>query len=146
MAASGQTPTSYQYDAVSRLTRVEQGALFAALGYDDAGRRTSLGYSNGTATSYAYDLASRLTNITHDGSSGVIEALTYSYDAEGNRFMMNRAQGSASLVPDPVASASYDAANQQTTFAGATLQYDANGNLTNDGVNTYPVPRLLTIR
>jgi RHS repeat-associated protein len=36
-----------------------------------------------------------------------------------------------------VASATYDAANEQTTFAGATLQYDANGNLTNDGTNTY---------
>jgi YD repeat-containing protein len=50
MTANGQTPTTYHYDAASRLTRVEQGALFAALGYDDAGRRTSLGYSNGTTT------------------------------------------------------------------------------------------------
>jgi RHS repeat-associated protein len=41
------------------------------------------------------------------------------------------------LLPAAVASASYDAANEQTAFAGATLTYDNNGNLTNDGVNTY---------
>jgi RHS repeat-associated protein len=110
---------------------------FAVLGYDNADRRTSLGYSNGVTTSYAYDLASRLTNLTHNGPSGIIEALTYAYDAAGNRFSTTRANGTASLVPSAVASAAYDAANEQTAFAGATLTYDANGNLTNDGVNTY---------
>jgi YD repeat-containing protein len=36
-----------------------------------------------------------------------------------------------------VASATYDAANQQLTFGGQTLTYDATGNLTSDGTNTY---------
>ena len=137
MVANGQQPTTYQYDAASRLTRVAQGALFAALGYDNANRRASLAYSNGTTTSYAYDLASRITNVTHNGPSGLIEALTYSYDATGNRFSANRANGTASLLPSAVTSAAYDDANQQTQFAGANLTYDANGNLTNDGLNTY---------
>ena len=137
MVANGQQPTTYQYDAASRLTRVEQGALFAALGYDNANRRTSLGYSNGTTTSYAYDMASRLTTITHNGPQGLIDALTYTYDAAGNRVSLQRANAAASLLPNAVASASYDEANEQTQFAGATLQYDANGNLTNDGTNTY---------
>ena len=137
MVANGQQPVAYQYDAASRLTRVAQGSLFAALGYDDANRRTSLGYSNNTTTSYAYDLASRLTSITHNGPSGVIDALTYTYDAAGNRISAARANGAASLLPNAVASAGYDAANEQTAFGGATLTYDANGNLTSDGVNTY---------
>mgnify|MGYP000938060127 CR=1 FL=1 len=137
MVANGQQPTTYQYDAASRLTRVEQGALFAQLGYDNANRRTSLGYSNNTSTSYAYDLASRLTGITHNGPSGVIDALTYQYDAAGNRVSLTRGNGTASLLPNAVASATYDAANEQTAFAGATLTYNQNGNLTNDGVNTY---------
>ena len=59
--------------------------LFAMLGYDNANRITSLGYSNGTSTSYTYDVASRLTNINHIGPAGIIEALTYQYDAAGNR-------------------------------------------------------------
>ena len=137
MAANGQQPTSYQYDVASRLTRVAQGSLFAALGYDNANRRTSLDYSNGTTTSYAYDLASRLTGITHNGPSGIIEALTYTYDTAGNRVSLTRGNGAASLLPAAIASATYDAANEQTFFAGSTLQYDANGNLTNDGINIY---------
>ena len=137
MVANGQQHTTYQYDAASRLTRVAQGSLFAALGYDNANRRTSLSYSNGTTTSYAYDLASRLTSIAHNGPSGVIEALTYAYDGAGNRLSQLRANGTASLLPNAVASASYDSANEQTQFAGATLIYDANGNLTGDGTSTY---------
>jgi len=137
MTTNGQSPVTYQYDVASRLTRVEQGSLFATLGYDNAGRRTSLGYSNGTTTSYAYDLASRVTAITHNGPNGLIEALAYTYDAAGNRTSLTRANGPASVVPQAVASATYDAANEQTQFSGATLTYDQNGNLTNDGVNTY---------
>ena len=137
LIVNGQLPTTYQYDVASRLTRVAQGALFATLGYDNADRRTSLGYSNGTTTSYAYDFASRLTSIAHNGPSGVIDAVTYTYDPAGNRFSANRANGTASLLPNALVSASYDAANEQTQFSGATLQYDANGNLTNDGTNAY---------
>jgi len=63
--------------------------------------------------------------------------LTYQYDAAGSQTSLTRSNGTASLLPAAVASASYDAANEQTAFAGATLTYDANGNLTNDGVYTY---------
>ena len=107
------------------------------LGYDNANRRTSLSYPNGTNTSYTYDVASRLTNINHLGPGGLIEALTYQYDAAGNRTSLTRNNAAASLLPAAVASASYDAANEQVAFAGATLTYDNNGNLTNDGVNIY---------
>jgi RHS repeat-associated protein len=137
MTANGSTPLLYQYDAASRLTRVEQGSVFAVLNYDNANRRTSLGYSNGTTTSYAYDGANRLINITHNSQTGLIEALTYVYDPAGNRVSALRNNGSASLLPNPISSASYDAANEQTQVLGANLAYDQNGNLTNDGPNTY---------
>ena len=137
MVANGQQPVTYGYDTASRLTQVAQGLLTVGLGYDNANRRTSLTYPNGTSTSYTYDLASRLTTINHIGPSGIIEALTYAYDPSGNRTSLTRNNATASLLPTAVASATYDAANEQTAFAGATLQYDANGNLTNDGANTY---------
>jgi len=137
MTVAGQAPVAYQYDAASRLTQVAQDSLMVGLGYDPAGRRTSLPYPNGTSTSYTYDHASRLTNITHTGPSGVIDALTSTYDAAGNRTSLTRENGAASLVPNAVASATYDAANEQTSFAGATLIYDQNGNLKNDSTNTY---------
>jgi len=137
MAANGQQPVSYGYDAASRLTQVAQGSLAVGLGYDAANRRISLTYPNGTNTSYTYDVASRVTDILHQGPGGIIDALTYQYDAAGNRTSLTRTNGTASLLPSAMTSASYDAANEQVAFAGATLTYDANGNLTNDGVNTY---------
>jgi len=137
MTVAGQAPVTYQYDAASRLTQVAQGAVVVGLGYDNANQRTSLTYPNGTSTSYTYDDASRLLIITHNGPGGVIEALTYLYDAAGNRTSLTRASGTASLLPTAVASATYDAANQQTQFGGVTHTFDANGNLTNDGTNTY---------
>lgn len=137
LVANGQQPVTYGYDAASRLTQVAQGSLTVGLGYDNANRRTSLTYPNGTSTSYVYDVASRLTNINHLGPSGIIEALTYTYDPAGNRTSLTRNNAAASLLPSAVVSATYDAANEQTAFAGATLTYDNNGNLTNDGTNTY---------
>jgi RHS repeat-associated protein len=138
MTVAGQAPVTYQYDAASRLTQVAQGSLAVGIGYDVADRRTSLTYPNGTSTAYTYDNASRVTRILHQGPGATtIEDLIYTYDAGGNRTSLARANGTASLLPAAVASASYDAANQQTSFAGATLTYDPNGNLTNDGTNTY---------
>jgi len=138
MTVAGQAPVTYGYDAASRLIQVAQGTLIVGIGYDAAGRRTSLTYPNGTSTSYTYDNASRLTRILHQGpGSTTIEDLVYAYDAAGNRTSLTRTNGTASLLPNAVASAAYDAANEQTAFAGATLTYDQNGNLTNDGANTY---------
>jgi len=40
-------------------------------------------------------------------------------------------------TPQAASAASYNVNNQLTSWKGATLQYDANGNLTSDGTNTY---------
>ena len=40
-------------------------------------------------------------------------------------------------MPQPLALATYDAANQLTQRGASTLTYDANGNLTSDGANTH---------
>lgn len=137
MTVAGQQPVTYTYDAASRLTQVAQGSQVITLGYDAAGRRTVLAYSNGTTTTYGYDAASRLTSITHAGPLGLIESVTYAYDAGGNRTSINRANGPALLSPSAMTAAAYDVANQQIQFNAATLTYDANGNLTSDGVNSY---------
>jgi RHS repeat-associated protein len=135
MTAAGLSPVAYQYDAASRLTQVAQGSRTVGLGYDAAGRRTSLTYPNGTATNYFYDTASRLSEIRHQGPSGVIEDLLYTYDSAGNRIDFTRNNPQAEL-PQAVAAA-YNAANQMTQFNTETLTYDANGNLTSDGTNSY---------
>lgn len=48
-----------------------------------------------------------------------------------------RKRGRESFLDTAVASAAYDAANEQTAFAGAALTYDNNGNRTSDGTNTH---------
>jgi RHS repeat-associated protein len=145
MIANGQEPVTYQYDAASRLKQVAQGIQVVGLSYDDANRRTLLTYPNGTNTTYGYDHASRLTTIVHQGAAGLIESLTYTYDAAGNRISLNRENGTATLLPAAV-QAAYDVANEQTKFgnplpASANLIYDANGNLASQtdatGTTTY---------
>jgi RHS repeat-associated protein len=135
MSVNGLTPVMYNYDDASRLTQVAQGAQVVNLGYDITGRRTSLTYPNGTATNYFYDDASRVIEISHNGPSGIIEDLLYTYDAAGNRISFNRTSPQADL-PQPI-QAAYNAANQTVQFNTDTLTYDANGNLTFDGTTTY---------
>jgi RHS repeat-associated protein len=140
MKANGATPVSYGYDAASRLTQVAQAGLVVGLGYDNANRRTSLTYPNGTSTAYSYDNASRVTAITHNGPAGLIESLSYAYDAAGNRIGLTRTNGTASNLPAAV-QAAYDAANQQIQFNSLPATFDANGNLTTStdasGTTTY---------
>jgi RHS repeat-associated protein len=137
LSATGQTDVTYTYDKNSRLKTVTQGTQTVTLAYDDAGRRTSLTYPNGVVTSYGYDNANRLLSIDHIKTPTTIEALTYLNDAAGNRVKLTRANAAASLIPIAVSSNSYDVTNQQTQFNGVTQTFDANGNLTNDGTNTY---------
>jgi RHS repeat-associated protein len=110
------------------------------LGYDNANRRTSLTYPNGTNTSYSYDNVSRLTAITHNGPAGLIESLSYVYDAAGNRISLTRTNGTATNLPAAV-QAAYDAANEQVTFNSLPATFDANGNQTTStdatGTTTY---------
>ena len=107
--------------------------MSGVLTHDALGRRTQLQRSNGVTTTYAYDPASRLAGLTHAKGATVLDSLTYGLDQADNK---TQAQQTATALPLAV-TAAYDAANQQAQFAGGTLAYDSNGNLTSDGTNTY---------
>jgi len=62
--------------------------------------------------------------------------LTYAYDPAGRRNVVGGTYARTG-TPQAVTSATYNANNQLTNWKGATLTYDLNGNLTNDGTNTY---------
>jgi YD repeat-containing protein len=64
-----------------------------------------------------------------DASESTGEQYHYSYDAAGNRLSKSE--------PGRNVTASYDAANQILALNGAPVQYDANGNLLNDGIQSY---------
>ncbi len=78
--------TRYTYNARNLATAITDPRTGTfAFQYDPLGRRTSLIRPNGTSTTHTYDASSRLTGLTHRGRWGSLEALTYTYDAAGNR-------------------------------------------------------------
>jgi len=136
MTVLGQPTVNYTYDNADRLTQITQGAATVSFAYDDANRRTSLTLPNGVVTEYAYDAASKLTGLTYKLGTSPLGALTYTYDADGNRAVVGGSWARTGL-PAALNSATYNAANQQLTFGGTALTYDLNGNLSSDGTNTY---------
>jgi RHS repeat-associated protein len=136
MSVSGQSPVNYTFDNANRLTQISQGSSSVSFGYDNDSRRTSLTLPNSVALNYGYDAASQLTAITYTLGSNALGSLTYTYDVAGRR---TGAAGSYARTgtPQAASSASYNVNNQLTQWKGASLTYDANGNLTSDGTNTY---------
>jgi YD repeat-containing protein len=139
MQAAAQAQVSYTYDNADRLIGISQGSTSLTFGYDAAGRRISAALPGGITAAYTWDAASQLTGITY-ASGTTIGDLTYGYDLAGHVV----ARGGSlfqSVLPTAVTSASYDLANRLTarTAAGITASpmWDANGNLTSDGVRSY---------
>jgi RHS repeat-associated protein len=69
-----------------------------ARGYDAAGNLTTLKDAEGRTTSYAYDPASRLTGVNY--SDGTTHAVSYEYDADGDRVAMSDATGTSTFAYD----------------------------------------------
>lgn len=136
MTVTGQSTVNYSYDDANRMLSMSQGSATISFGYDNANRRTTLTLPNGIVVAYGYDAASQLTSLTYTNGQTVLGDLAYDYDSLGQRTRMSGSLARSTVRPT-VSSATYNAANQQTSFNGQTLTYDANGNLTSDGANTY---------
>jgi len=129
---AGQTQIVYTFDEANRLKQVTQGSAIATLGYDNANRRSSLTLPNGLMTIYGYDNDSRLTGLTYQFGANPVGNLSYNYDPAGQRVQMGGSFARTGL-PQAMASAVYDVANELTNWNGTTIGYDANGNIQNDG-------------
>jgi RHS repeat-associated protein len=136
MTVAGQSSVNYAYDNADRLTSITQGSATVSFVYDNADRLTSQILANGVVCEYNYDVGSRLTDIIYKKGGVTIGDLTYEYDSADRRIKTGGSFARTAL-PQTITSTSYNAANHQTIFDGQTLTYDLNGNLTNDGVNTY---------
>jgi RHS repeat-associated protein len=136
MTVAGQPVVNYDYDDGNRLKQITQGSASVRFTYDDGDRLTSKTLPNGIATEYSYDSASRPKGIVYRLGSTVLGDLTYEYDQIGRR---NKVGGTFARVnlPQALTVTTHDDANRLTQREAATLTYDNNGNLTNDGVNTY---------
>ena len=136
---NGSEATSYTWDKASRLTSIVHAGQTTSNVYDVAGRLTSKTLPNGIVQTLSYDDASRLTAITYTQPGGaVIEAISYTYDANGRR--LSKTSASNSTAQETPFTATYDDADRMTsvvlkgTGAGGadqncTLAYDDNGNL-----------------
>ncbi|MBE1161502.1 RHS repeat-associated core domain-containing protein [Dyella acidiphila] len=138
MTPAAQAQATYGYDNANRLTSIAQGSETVQLAYDADNRRTTLTLPNGITVNYGYDVASELTGLTYTQSNGTqLGNLTYGYDADG---LINSKTNSftTDTLPMPTTqAATFDLNDRETSFNGTALSYDANGNLTNDGTNTY---------
>ena len=138
MQVAGQTAVTYGYDNSNRLTSITQGTNAVTIAYDPGNRRTELTMPNNTRLVYGWDDASQLTSLTYRQASpdALLGNVTYTYDLAGRRIAMGGSYARVALPP-PLASATYDANNRLTNWAGTTLSYDDNGNLTGDGAFSY---------
>jgi RHS repeat-associated protein len=138
MTPASQAAVTYQYDNANRLLSITQGSEVVQLGYDEANRRTSLTLPNGIFVTYGYDNANQLTGLVYTQSNGTkLGDLTYSYDVAGQIIAQGGSLTSNQLPASTTQASTFDDNNRQTGFNGSTLSYDANGNLTSDGVNSF---------
>lgn len=138
LSAGSQSTVSYDYDAAGRLTGVSQGAEQVTLGYDAVNRRVELTLPNGVTTSYSYDPASDLTGLAYATAGGTsLGTITYTYNSAGQRSGQSGSLASDSLPTATTAAATVDLNNRLTSWNGQTYSYDADGNLTGNGTDTY---------
>ena len=136
MTVAGQSAVSYSYDNANRLTGVTQSTASVGIEYDNASRRTSLTLPNGIVVTSSYDTANQISGLSYALGMTTLGDLTYSHDSAGNRVALGGSWARTGL-PSAMSSATYDAANRIATWNGTSFAYDLNGNLTNDGNNTY---------
>jgi len=136
MSVTGQESVYYGYDNGGRLTQITKGTSTVAFSYDPADRITSMTLPNGVVTEFGYDAGSQLTSLIYRKGATALGSLSYEYDATGQIAKMGGTLAHANLSQS-LGSASYDSANEMLTFGTQGLTYDANGNLTGNGVSTY---------
>lgn len=137
---------TYDYLVTGEMATIrENGAasgvgVLATYGYDNLGRRTGMTRGNGTTTSYGFDNASRLTSLGQDLSGTAYDqSLGFGYNQAGQIVSTTRSNDAYAWGGSANVDRAYamNGLNQMTTVGGGGLGYDARGNLTSTGSNTY---------
>src|SRR5271163_3475637 len=136
MTVAGQSQVSYSWDNANRLNGITEGTTSVVINYDSANRRTMLTLPNGVTVRYSFDNDSRITGLTYSAGGTQLGNLSYGYDTD-ERVTSKSGTLAATGLPISVSGNAFNADNGMTSFGGATLIYDANGNLTSDGTNMY---------
>jgi len=89
----GRTIT-YGYNTTNRLSQISSAIGIFNISYDNAGRRTSLGYPNLVTTTYTYNSSGFLTNLlARYNQQTTIDSFAYTPDGMGNRTSMTDLAG-----------------------------------------------------
>lgn len=137
---------TYDYLATGEMTAIrENGAasgvgVLATYSYDNLGRRTGITRGNGTTTSYGFDPASRMTSLGQDLASTTYDQnLGFSYNPAGQIAGTTRSNDSYAWTESANVDRGYtvNGLNQMIVVGGGSVGYDARGNLTSTGSNSY---------
>lgn len=128
------------YDGLNRplLIKRSDSATLASYGYDVAGRRTS--FNGAFSTSYGYEVAGRLNLLTNNLSApGGNNQWSFDYNPAGQIVQSTRSNDAFAWTAHANVVRPYttNGLNQYTAAGSASFCYDANGNLTADGVSVY---------
>jgi RHS repeat-associated protein len=147
MTYPGSTLTlNYDYDVLGNVLKIrENGAttgvgVLATYAYDSLGRRQTVTFGNGSVQSFAYDPALRLQSLTNDLSGTANDLVqTFAYNPASQIASATRSNDAYAWTGHINVDRAYttNGLNQYTNSGGTTLGYDARGNLTASGANTY---------
>ena len=131
--------TTYSYDSVGEQVSTTTPATTAAPSgatttttYDPAGNKLTTTDPDSVTTTWTYTPLNKAATVTYSG--GTAHAVSYGYDASGNKTSMSDATGSSSYSYDPFGEliTAQNGGGQTVSYS-----YDADGNQT--GI-TYPLP------
>lgn len=127
--------SAFTYDNLNRMSAY----LGQTIAYDNAGRLSAISSGASSAT-YAYDAIDRLTSLAHTLAGTLSnETLTFTYNPVSQ--ITSRASSNDSYAYTGLASVNRNyttnGLNQYTIAGPASFAYDANGNLTADGSNSF---------
>jgi YD repeat-containing protein len=136
---------NFLYDAADAMTEIREtnGNSDVRFSYDPAGRRQGIAFGQGGTTSavgYGYDAVNRLASLGHD-LAGSAQDQSYGFLYNPASQMVTKTASNDSYASNTAYNVarpySVNGLNQYTAAGGASFTYDANGNLTSDGTNSY---------
>ena len=134
VGAQGSQSTSYDHDALSRVTAVHVGPQSYVYTYAAASPLVQrLDRPNGSFTTCQYDGLNRLTGVSNRRSTGeVINEFLYAYDAQDMRASETVSNGLSLTLTNQQVTYNYNRLNQllASAPAGQAFAYDDDGNMT----------------
>lgn len=133
---------TYDYQLTGGMTTIKENGTttLATFAYDDLGRRISFTQGNGVVTTYGYDGLSRLASLSSDfQGSAYDQSTTLAYDPASQIVSSIKTNAGYSWTGASNTNRAYsqNGLNQYTSAGTTAFGYDARGNLTNSGANTY---------